>query len=130
MNGPDKVVVALNALINPANAGGSESSALSIVTSFRDAAPDDVDLYVTALSAYLPRMRDILGDPSRVIDWPWPEFGIVSSEAKAGWARRLRKGLGDGAAGRLFDAAVRRLNERAFLKRMPAREEIDGHFTG
>ena len=126
MNGPDKVVVALNALINPANAGGSESSALSIVTSFRDAAPDDVDLYVTALSAYLPRMRDILGDPSRVIDWPWPEFGIVSSEAKAGWARRLRKGLGDGAAGRLFDDAVRRLNERAFLKRMPAREEIDG----
>ena len=126
MSGSGKLVVALNALINPANAGGSESSALSIVTSFRDAAPDDIDLHVTALPAYAERMREIRGDASRVIEWPWPEFTVVGSEPGAGWARELRRGLGRGAAGHLFDDVVRGLNERAFASRMPARAEIDG----
>ena len=76
----EKVVVALNALINPANAGGSESSALSIVTNFRDAAPPDIDMYVTALPQYAEAMRAIRGVREKVIVWPWREFTPVSSE--------------------------------------------------
>ena len=125
MSSSGRLVVALNALINPANAGGSESSALSIVTSFRDAAPDDVDLFVTALPAYAARMREIRGDGSRVIQWPWPEFTVVSSQPGPEWAQRLRRRLGDGGAGRRFDDIVRGLNERAFLKSMPGRAQID-----
>ena len=79
----EKLVVALNALIDPGNAGGSESSALSIVTNFRDAAPVDIDLYVTALPPYAQRLRAIRGDADRVIVWPWREFTPVSSEPKA-----------------------------------------------
>ena len=121
----DRINVALNALINPANAGGSESSALSILTSFRDAAPADIEMLVTALPPYAKRMAEIRGDADKVITWPWPEFTPVSSEATKGWARRLRKKLGRGALGRLFDNLSRAENERAFLKKMPKRAEID-----
>ncbi len=125
-----RLVVALNALINPANAGGSESSALSIVTNFRDAAPGNIDLYVTALPAYLQRMQAVRGDASRVISWPWPEFTTVSSEPTTAWGRRLRNRLGRGALGRAFDDVSRTVNERAFLKRMPSRAEIDALLDG
>ncbi len=125
MNAKSPLGVVLNALINPANAGGSESSALSIVTSFRDTPPGDIDLWVTALPPYARRMGEIRGDPSRVIEWPWPEFTVVSSEPGPAWAKGLRRRLGSGTAGRLFDDVVRRLNERAFLRRMPGREKID-----
>ena len=81
------VTVALNALINPANAGGSESSALSILTSFRDAGPPDIEMLVTALKPYAKRMAEIRGDPGKVITWPWPEFTPVSSEPTKAWAR-------------------------------------------
>ena len=121
----EKVVVALNALIDPGNAGGSESSALSIVANFRDAAPADVDLYVTALPPYAERLRIFRGDPDKVIVWPWREFTPVSSEPKAAWARRLRRGLGDGPLGRAFDGLSRALNRRAFLKTMPTRADVD-----
>ena len=120
-----KLTVALNALINPANAGGSESSALSILTSFRDAGPSDIEMLVTALPPYARRMAELRGDADKVITWPWPEFTPVSSEATKGWARRLRKKLGRGALGRLFDNLSRAENERAFLKKMPKRAEID-----
>ena len=121
----DPVVVALNALINPANAGGSESSALSILTNFRDAGPADIDMLVTALPPYAERMKAIRGEPEKVIVWPWPEFTPISSEPKAAWARRLRAGLGSGLLGRAFDAASRAANRRAFLKAMPGRAEVD-----
>ena len=121
----DKVTVALNALINPANAGGSESSALSILTSFRDHGPADIDMLVTALPPYARRMAEIRGDADKVIVWPWPEFTPVSSEPTSPWARRLRRRLGDGALGRRFDDLSRARNERAFLKRMPGRAEVD-----
>ena len=120
-----KVTVALNALINPANAGGSESSALSIVANFRDAGPPDIDMLLTALPAYAERMRGIRGDAAKVICWPWTEFTPVSSEPTRAWARRLRKRLGGGALGRLFDERSRAANERAFLKTMPGRAEVD-----
>ena len=126
--GPDRlrpVTVALNALINPANAGGSESSALSILTSFRDAGPVDVDMLVTALKPYARRMQEIRGDAAKVITWPWPEFTPVSSEARSPRARALRAKLGRGAAGRLFDDVSRAANERAFLKTMPGKAEVD-----
>jgi glycosyltransferase involved in cell wall biosynthesis len=119
------LTVLLNALINPANAGGSESSALSILANFRDAGPAEVDMLVTALPAYAARMRQIRGDPSKVVEWPWPEFTPVSSEPTSAWARRLRKRLGSGPVGRMFDDASRATNERAFLKSMPTRAEID-----
>ena len=67
MTGP--VTVALNALINPANAGGSESSALSILTSFRDAGPADIDMLVTALPPYARRMAELRGITAT---WPGP----------------------------------------------------------
>jgi len=120
-----KVTVALNALINPANAGGSESSALSILTSFRDAGSADIDMVVTALKPYARRMAEIRGDADKVITWPWPEFTPVSSAPKAEWARALRARLGQGALGRLFDDVSRARNERAFLKAMPGRAEVD-----
>ena len=91
MSASGRLVVALNALINPANAGGSESSALSILTNFRDDGPDDIDMLVTALPPYTARMREIRGDPDKVIEWPWPEFTTVSSASTAAWARRLRR---------------------------------------
>jgi glycosyltransferase involved in cell wall biosynthesis len=119
------LVVALNALINPDNAGGSESSALSIVTNVRDAAPPDIDLLVTALAPYARRMAEIRGDPDKVITWPWPEFTTVSSEPTKPWARRLRARLGNGLFGRLFDDASRAENERQFLKTMPSRADVD-----
>ena len=121
----DHLTVLLNALINPGNAGGSESSALSILTNFRDAGPPDVDMLVTALPAYAERMRQIRGDPGKVIVWPWPEFTPVSSLPTRAWARRLRARLGQGALGRMFDNASRAANDRAFLKTMPDRAEID-----
>ncbi len=125
MTGAGPVVVALNALINPANAGGSESSALSILTSFRDAGPPDIEMLVTALPVYAARMREIRGDAAKVIEWPWPEFTVVDSVPKSPWAKALRARLGDGPAGRQLDDVVRALNERAFLKGMPAKAEID-----
>lgn len=125
MNGAGRLTVVLNALINPGNAGGSESSALSILANFRDAAPPDVDMLVTALPPYAERMRQIRGDASKVITWPWPEFTPVSSEPRAPWAKRLRARLGRGAGGRMFDNVSRAMNERAFLKGMPGRAEID-----
>jgi glycosyltransferase involved in cell wall biosynthesis len=118
-------VVALNALINPANAGGSESSALSILVNFRDAAPADVDMLVTALPAYAEAMRELRGDADRVIVWPWPEFTPVSSEPAAAWARALRARLGAGTLGRRFDDLSRALNERAFLRTMPTQADVD-----
>lgn len=120
-----RLTVALNALINPGNAGGSESSALSILTNFRDAAPADIDMLATALPPYAERMSQIRGDASKVIVWPWPEFTPVSSEPRAAWAKRLRAGLGRGLVGQLFDDAVRAANERAVRKTMPTRAEID-----
>ncbi len=120
-----KVTVALNALINPANAGGSESSALSILSSFRDAGPEDIDMLVTALPPYARRMAEIRGDPQKVITWPWPEFTPVSSEPTRAWARRLRKRLGEGLIGRLFDDRSRVANEKAFLAKMPAAADVD-----
>jgi glycosyltransferase involved in cell wall biosynthesis len=122
---PGKVTVALNALINPANAGGSESSALSILTSFRDAGPPDIEMLVTALKRYAGRMAAIRGDTSKVIAWPWPEFTPVGSEPKSAWAKALRARLGEGALGRLFDDLSRRRNERDFLEAMPDQAEID-----
>jgi glycosyltransferase involved in cell wall biosynthesis len=119
------ITVALNALINPGNAGGSESSALSIVTNFRDAAPADIDLLVTALPPYAERMREIRGDGAKVLPWPWPEFTPVSSVPGRAWARRLRAQLGEGALGRMFDDRSRAANERAFLKTMPTRADVD-----
>ena len=124
MSGP-AVTVALNALINPANAGGSESSALSILTNFRDAGPADIDMLVTALPPYARRMAEIRRDPDKVITWPWREFTPVSSEPTKGWARRLRRRLGDGPLGKLFDDRSRAENERQFLKTMPDRAEVD-----
>ena len=121
----DRLVVALNALINPANAGGSESSALSILTNFRDAGPPDIDMRVTALPAYAERMKAIRGDPSKVIVWPWPEFTPVSSQPTRAWARRLRSRLGRGWLGRRFDDASRAANARRFLKAMPTRADVD-----
>ena len=121
----DKLTVALNALINPANAGGSESSALSILTSFRDAAPADIEMLVTALPPYAKRMAEIRGDAAKVITWPWPEFTPVSSEPTKAWARRLRQRLGSGRLGGLFDDISRAENEKAFLKSMPGRAEVD-----
>ena len=126
MSASDKLVVALNALINPANAGGSESSALSILANFRAAGPSDIDMLVTALPPYAARMRELRGDPGKVIEWPWPEFTTVSSQSTAGWARRLRRRLGGGTLGRMFDDASRAANERAFLRSMPSRQDIDG----
>ena len=120
-----KLVVALNALINPANAGGSESSALSILANFRDAGPAEVDMLVTALPAYAERMKAIRGDPGKVIVWPWPEFTPVSSQPTQAWAQRLRGRLGQGLIGRMFDDASRAANERAFLGRMPSRADVD-----
>ena len=120
-----KLTVALNALINPANAGGSESSALSILTSFRDAGPPDIDMLVTALPPYARRMAEIRGDGDKVIAWPWPEFTPVSAEPTEAWARTLRRKLGQGALGRLFDDLSRAENERTFLKTMPGRAEVD-----
>ncbi len=125
MSASGRLVVALNALINPANAGGSESSALSILANFRDAGPSGIDMLVTALPPYAARMRELRGDPDKVIEWPWPEFTTVSSESTAAWARRLRRRLGDGALGRMFDDASRAANERAFLRTMPTRGDID-----
>ncbi len=125
MTGPSKVVVALNALINPANAGGSESSALSIVANFRDAAAPDIDMLVTALGPYAERMRVIRGDPAKVIDWPWREFTTVSSAPSAPWAKAVRRRLGDGALARAFDGISRALNRRDSLKSMPSRDDID-----
>jgi glycosyltransferase involved in cell wall biosynthesis len=122
----DKVVVALNALINPDNAGGSESSALSIVANFRDADPDDVELLVTAFPQYAEKIAAIRGDASKVIAWPWQEFTTIASEPRAEWARKLRARLGKGLAGRLFDDLSRAVNRRAFLKKMPSRRDIDG----
>jgi glycosyltransferase involved in cell wall biosynthesis len=122
---PKPVLVALNALINPGNAGGSESSALSIVTNFRDAPRADIDLLVTALPAYARRMREIRGGAGKVIDWPWPEFTTVSSEPTKAWARRLRARLGQGVVARTFDDLSRAENEKAFLKTMPSRAEVD-----
>ena len=121
----DQVTVALNALINPGNAGGSESSALSIVTSFRDAGPPDIDMLVTALPPYARRMAEIRGDADKVITWPWPEFTPVSSEPTKPWATRFRKRLGKGVLGRAFDELARAQNERSFLKRMPGQAEVD-----
>ena len=125
MSASGKLTVALNALINPANAGGSESSALSILTSFRDAGPPDIEMLVTALKRYAGRMAEIRGDAAKVIAWPWPEFTPVSSEPKAAWAKALRRRLGDGVLGRWFDDVSRRRNERAFLAGMPRQAEID-----
>lgn len=122
---PDKVVVALNALINPDIAGGSESSALSIVVNFRDAADPGIDMFVVAFPQYAEKMRAIRGAPDRVIEWPWPEFTVVSSEFRSGWARRLRTFLGDSRLGRMADTASQARNERAFLRQMPTRTEID-----
>jgi hypothetical protein len=119
-----KVVVALNALINPDTAGGSESSALSILANFRDAATD-IDMYVTALPAYADRMRLIRGAPDHVIEWPWREFTVISSEPRAGWAKKLRAKLGGGSVGKTFDNVSRTLNRRAFLRAMPTKAEID-----
>ena len=124
------LVVALNALINPANAGGSESSALSIVENFRDGGPADIDLLVTALPPYVERMRTIRGDASKVIEWPWPEFTPVSSEPTTAWARRLRGRLGNGWLGKVFDDVSRAANNSAFLKRMPSRAEVDALLDG
>lgn len=121
----DKVVVALNALINPDNAGGSESSALSIVTNIRDAAPPDIDLYVTAFPQYADKIREIRGDPAKVIEWPWQEFTTVSCAPTAPWAKALRGKLGDGALGRAFDGVSRAINKRAFLKTMPSQGDVD-----
>ena len=120
-----KVTVALNALINPANAGGSESSALSIVTSFRDGGPPDIDMLVTAQKRYVAQMAEIRGDRAKVIAWPWREFTPVSSEPKAAWAKALRRPLGRGALGRLFDDLWRAENQKAFVKEMPDRAAID-----
>ena len=121
----DRVTVALNALINPANAGGSESSALSILTSFRDSGSADIEMLVTALPPYAGRMAEIRGDAGKVITWPWPEFTPVSSVPAKAWAQRLRQKLGSGALGRLFDDLSRAENEKAFLQKMPKRAEID-----
>ena len=120
-----KVTVALNALINPANAGGSESSALSIVTSFRDGGPPDIGMLVTAQKRYVAQMAEIRGDRAKVIAWPWREFTPVSSEPKAAWAKALRRPLGRGALGRLFDDLWRAENQKAFVKEMPDRAAID-----
>jgi glycosyltransferase involved in cell wall biosynthesis len=120
-----KIIVALNALINPANAGGSESSALSILTGFRDAGPPDIDMVVTALKPYARRMAEIRGDADKVITWPWPEFTPVSSAPTARWAKALRARLGQGALARRFDDVSRARNERAFLHGMPGRAEVD-----
>jgi glycosyltransferase involved in cell wall biosynthesis len=119
------LVVALNTLINPANAGGSESSALSILANFRDAGPADIDLRVTALGAYAGRMTGLRGDPDKVIVWPWPEFTPVSSQPSEPWLRELRARLGDGLLGGLFDHASRAVNEKAHLKTMPSRADVD-----
>jgi glycosyltransferase involved in cell wall biosynthesis len=118
--------VALNALINPANAGGSEASALSILTSFRDAAPTDVDMVVTALPAYAEAMTALRGDPAKVIVWPWPEFTPVSSEPRQGWRKFIRHRIKGPEARRRFDDRTRAANERAFLKRMPKAADVDG----
>ena len=119
------VTVALNALINPGNAGGSESSALSILTNFRDAGPADINMLVTALPPYARRMAEIAGDPDKVITWPWREFTPVSSESTKAWARRFRRRLGPGWPGRLFDDLSRAENERQFLKTMPSQADVD-----
>ena len=120
-----RITVALNALINPANAGGSESSALSILTSFRDCGPPDIDMLVTALKPYAGRVAEIRGDAAKVIQWPWPEFTPVSSEPRAAWAKALRRRLGGGVLGQRFDDLSRSANERVFLKTMPGRAEVD-----
>lgn len=120
-----KVVVALNALINPANAGGSESSALSILVNFRDA-PSDIDMFVTALPPFADAIRWIRGDPAKVIEWPWPEFTTVSSQPGAEWARNLRARLPEkSTAAAAFDRLSRAANKRAFLKTMPKRADVD-----
>src|SRR6185503_5707203 len=121
----EKVVVALNALINPDNAGGSESSALSILTNFRDAAPADVEMYVTALPPYVEAMRAIRRDASKVIEWPWPEFTPLASEPRAAWARRLRERWKPGAIRNAFDQVSLAVNRRASNKAMPSKGEVD-----
>ena len=120
-----KLTVALNALINPANAGGSESSALSILTSFRDHGPPDIDMLVTAQKRYVAQMAELRGDRAKVIAWPWREFTPVSSEPKSAWAKALRRPLGSGALGRLFDDLSRAENQKAFAREMPDQAEID-----
>lgn len=121
----DRVVVLLNALINPANAGGSESSALSILTNFRDAAPPTVEMYVTALPPYAEAMRTIRGDPGKVIEWPWPEFTPISSEPSAEWARKLRERLKAGALRDTFDSISLAINRQAYRRAMPGKADID-----
>jgi glycosyltransferase involved in cell wall biosynthesis len=121
----EKVVVALNALINPGNAGGSESSALSILTNFRDAAPADVEMFVTALPPYVEAVHALRRDASKVIEWPWPEFTPISSEPKAAWARELRARLNPGALRDAFDRISLAVNRRAYDKAMPSKGEVD-----
>ncbi len=122
----EKVVVALNALINPGNAGGSESSALSILANFRDAPASDVDMYVTALPPYAATVREIRRDSGKVIEWPWPEFTVVSSEPRSEWARRLRAKLKAGTLRDAFDRISGEVNKAAYRRAMPSRETIDG----
>lgn len=121
----DRLVVALNALINPDNAGGSESSALSILANFRDPGETGIDMCVTALPSYAETMRALRGDPAKVIEWPWAEFTVVGSEPRQPWLKALRAKLGDGALGRAADGLIREVNNRAFLRSQPDRAAVD-----
>jgi glycosyltransferase involved in cell wall biosynthesis len=119
------LTVVLNTLINPSVAGGSESSALSILVNFRDAGPSEINMLATVLPPYEEQMQVIRGDAAKVIRWPWPEFTVVPSTPQAIWARRLRAHLGGGVVAKVFDNWSRSRNERAFLASMPSRAEID-----
>ena len=120
-----KVVVALNALIDPEQVGGSESSALSIVANFRDASNTDIDMYVTSFPKYANRMRAIRGADDRVIEWPWREFTVVSSIPRRKWTADLRKLFYGRAAKKVFDKVSRGFHGLIEGRNLPSRSKID-----
>ena len=64
--------------------------------------------------------------PSKVIEWPWTEFTVVSSEPRAAWAQKAPRQARRCVPWARHSTMFRRtLNRQAFLRAMPTKAEID-----
>ncbi len=88
-----RVVVGLNAQINPDTAGGVESSTLSIMRYYAEN-PEGVQLNVLALPPYADRFRQIIGPHHGVQAWSGGQERPILADIENRHVRRVRDAAG------------------------------------
>ncbi len=113
--------VALNAQINPDQAGGTESSVLSMVRAF-EGERCGVRLTVLAHRGFYQEMVAAAGEGRTVVRWPFPEYGPVTSVLR-GRLSKLRNRLGPLGPG--MDLAVKGVRALKVALRTPSAPRVD-----